>query len=138
MCGDGKEAHLKVLVEQPGSPGLVHVMPRCVAFPASCCIFCCSCCCCRRFEEATHRTTRWIDRCVAAHSRPHEQNLFAIVQVRDCWVGAVLEAARSVPVYRGCFRARGASQLQATVTPLRLDKQLVLGHSWAPAAGWAG
>ncbi|KAL4443007.1 hypothetical protein ABPG77_008498 [Micractinium sp. CCAP 211/92] len=33
-----------------------------------------------RFEEATHRTTRWIDRCIAAHSRPHEQNLFAIVQ----------------------------------------------------------
>jgi hypothetical protein len=34
-----------------------------------------------RFEEATHRTTRWIDRCIAAHSRPHQQNLFAIVQV---------------------------------------------------------
>ncbi|KAL4457743.1 hypothetical protein ABPG75_012608 [Micractinium tetrahymenae] len=33
-----------------------------------------------RFEEATHRTTRWIDRCIAAHGRPHEQNLFAIVQ----------------------------------------------------------
>ncbi len=35
-----------------------------------------------RFEEATHRTTRWIDRCIAAHGRPTEQNLFAIVQVR--------------------------------------------------------
>ncbi|PNW75841.1 hypothetical protein CHLRE_12g558400v5 [Chlamydomonas reinhardtii] len=33
-----------------------------------------------RFEEATHRTTRWIDRCISAHSRPTEQNLFAIVQ----------------------------------------------------------
>ena len=33
-----------------------------------------------RFEEATHRTTRWIDRCIAAHSRPLEQNLFAIIQ----------------------------------------------------------
>ena len=33
-----------------------------------------------RFEEATHRTTRWLDRCIAAHSRPAEQNLFAIVQ----------------------------------------------------------
>ena len=33
-----------------------------------------------RFEEATHRTTRWIDRCIAAHKRPEEQNLFAIVQ----------------------------------------------------------
>lgn len=33
-----------------------------------------------RFEEATHRTTRWIDRCIAAHSRPNDQNLFPIVQ----------------------------------------------------------
>lgn len=33
-----------------------------------------------RFKEATHRTTRWIDRCIAAHSRPQEQNLFGIVQ----------------------------------------------------------
>ena len=33
-----------------------------------------------RFEEATHRTTRWIDRCIAAHSRPTEQALFGIVQ----------------------------------------------------------
>jgi queuine tRNA-ribosyltransferase len=33
-----------------------------------------------RFEEATERTTRWLDRCIAAHSRPAEQNLFAIVQ----------------------------------------------------------
>ena len=34
-----------------------------------------------RFEEATHRTTRWIDRCIKAHARPREQNLFAICQV---------------------------------------------------------
>jgi len=33
-----------------------------------------------RFEEATHRTLRWIDRCIAAHRRPHEQALFGIVQ----------------------------------------------------------
>ncbi len=33
-----------------------------------------------RFEEATLRTTRWLDRCIAAHSRPEEQSLFAIVQ----------------------------------------------------------
>ncbi|KAK9853112.1 hypothetical protein WJX84_002118 [Apatococcus fuscideae] len=33
-----------------------------------------------RFEEATHRTTRWIDRCIAAHTRPAEQNLFGIIQ----------------------------------------------------------
>lgn len=37
-------------------------------------MFCC------RFREATHRTTRWLDRCIAAHKRPEEQNLFAIVQ----------------------------------------------------------
>jgi len=35
-----------------------------------------------RFEEATHRTNRWIDRCIAAHRRPHEQALFGIVQGR--------------------------------------------------------
>ncbi|PRP76279.1 hypothetical protein PROFUN_07801 [Planoprotostelium fungivorum] len=33
-----------------------------------------------RVEEAMHRTLRWIDRCVEAHKRPHEQNLFGIVQ----------------------------------------------------------
>lgn len=33
-----------------------------------------------RFEEATHRTTRWLDRCLAVHTRPEEQSLFAIVQ----------------------------------------------------------
>jgi hypothetical protein len=37
-----------------------------------------------RFEEATHRTTRWLDRCLAAHKRPQEQNLFPIVQVCVC------------------------------------------------------
>ena len=33
-----------------------------------------------RFEEATHRTTRWIDRCIKTHGRPTEQSLFGIVQ----------------------------------------------------------
>lgn len=33
-----------------------------------------------RFEEATHRTLRWLDRCAAAHRRPREQHLFGIVQ----------------------------------------------------------
>jgi tRNA-guanine family transglycosylase len=33
-----------------------------------------------RVEEAMHRTLRWIDRCIAAHKRPHEQNLFGITQ----------------------------------------------------------
>ena len=31
-------------------------------------------------EEACERTTRWIDRCIAAHKRPEVQNLFGIVQ----------------------------------------------------------
>ncbi|KAB1219973.1 Queuine tRNA-ribosyltransferase [Morella rubra] len=33
-----------------------------------------------RIEEAMYRTLRWMDRCIAAHQRPHEQNLFGIVQ----------------------------------------------------------
>ncbi|KVH98551.1 Queuine/other tRNA-ribosyltransferase, partial [Cynara cardunculus var. scolymus] len=33
-----------------------------------------------RIEEAMYRTLRWIDRCIAAHKRPKEQNLFGIVQ----------------------------------------------------------
>ena len=33
-----------------------------------------------RMKEATERTIRWLDRCIAAHSRPEDQNLFAIVQ----------------------------------------------------------
>ncbi|KAL9650789.1 hypothetical protein ABK040_001839 [Willaertia magna] len=33
-----------------------------------------------RFEEATWRTLRWIDRCIKGHKRPEKQNLFGIVQ----------------------------------------------------------
>lgn len=33
-----------------------------------------------RFEEARHRTVRWLDRCLSAHPRPDKQNLFPIVQ----------------------------------------------------------
>ncbi|CAB3368594.1 Hypothetical predicted protein [Cloeon dipterum] len=33
-----------------------------------------------RVEEAMQRTTRWLDRCLAAHRRPDEQNIFPIVQ----------------------------------------------------------
>jgi len=33
-----------------------------------------------RVDTAMHRTIRWIDRCIGAHSRPDEQNLFGIVQ----------------------------------------------------------
>lgn len=56
-----------------------------------------------RFKEATHRTTRWIDRCIAAHSRPNEQSLFAIVQggldpqLRDISLKGLVE--RDTPGY---------------------------------------
>uniref|UniRef100_A0A0G4HL47 Queuine tRNA-ribosyltransferase catalytic subunit 1 n=1 Tax=Chromera velia CCMP2878 TaxID=1169474 RepID=A0A0G4HL47_9ALVE len=33
-----------------------------------------------RVEEAAERTLRWLDRCISAHQRPSEQNLFGIVQ----------------------------------------------------------
>jgi tRNA-guanine family transglycosylase len=33
-----------------------------------------------RFEEACHRTLRWLDRCIAANANPERQNLFGIVQ----------------------------------------------------------
>eukprot|EP00927_Polykrikos_kofoidii_P054644 TRINITY_DN49031_c0_g1_i1.p1 TRINITY_DN49031_c0_g1~~TRINITY_DN49031_c0_g1_i1.p1 ORF type:complete len:477 (+),score=90.21 TRINITY_DN49031_c0_g1_i1:88-1518(+) len=33
-----------------------------------------------RILEATNRTHRWIDRCIAAHKKPETQNLFGIVQ----------------------------------------------------------
>lgn len=33
-----------------------------------------------RFKEATERSVRWLDRCIVAHKRPLEQNLFAIIQ----------------------------------------------------------
>lgn len=34
----------------------------------------------KRVEEAMHRSVRWLDRCMKAHRRQDDQNLFAIVQ----------------------------------------------------------
>lgn len=34
----------------------------------------------RRLVEAHERTLRWLERCIRAHARPHEQGLFGIVQ----------------------------------------------------------
>jgi tRNA-guanine transglycosylase len=34
----------------------------------------------QRMEVASERTVRWLDRCIAAHRRPTDQNLFGIVQ----------------------------------------------------------
>ena len=33
-----------------------------------------------RVEEAMHRSIRWLDRCIAAHTKPEQQNLFCIIQ----------------------------------------------------------
>ncbi|HEX2837567.1 MAG TPA: tRNA guanosine(34) transglycosylase Tgt [Phycisphaerales bacterium] len=34
----------------------------------------------KRLTEANERTVRWLERCKAAHARPHDQSLFGIVQ----------------------------------------------------------
>lgn len=61
-----------------------------------------------RFTEATHRTVRWLDRCIAAHARKDEQNLFAIVQggldvseggLRDQCLQAFLDRDAKIPGY---------------------------------------
>lgn len=45
-----------------------------------------------RFKEATERSVRWLDRCIVAHKRPQEQNLFAIIQGGlDCSSGGMRE-----------------------------------------------
>jgi queuine tRNA-ribosyltransferase catalytic subunit len=33
-----------------------------------------------RIQEAAKRTSRWLDRCLKAHKRPSDQNIFPIVQ----------------------------------------------------------
>jgi queuine tRNA-ribosyltransferase catalytic subunit len=59
-----------------------------------------------RFKEATARSIRWLDRCIAAHRRPNEQNLFGIIQggldiseggLRDICLEAMI--ARNLPGY---------------------------------------
>ncbi|KAJ7965747.1 Queuine tRNA-ribosyltransferase catalytic subunit 1 [Quillaja saponaria] len=49
-----------------------------------------------RIEEAMYHTLRWIDRCIAAHKRPHEQNLFGIAVLDICVRGLV---DRNLPGY---------------------------------------
>ena len=56
-----------------------------------------------RVQEAMHRTLRWIDRCIIAHKRPTEQDLFGIVQGgldaglrKQCLDGLI---ARNLPGY---------------------------------------
>lgn len=59
-----------------------------------------------RFKEATARSIRWLDRCIAAHKRPHDQNLFGIIQggldvsvggLRDVCLDGMI--ARDLPGY---------------------------------------
>lgn len=59
-----------------------------------------------RFQEATARTVRWLDRCMEAHAHPERQNLFGIVQggldvsdggLRDQCLDALI--ARDLPGY---------------------------------------
>ena len=59
-----------------------------------------------RFREATARSIRWLDRCIAAHKRPHDQNLFGIIQggldvseggLRDVCLAGMIE--RDLPGY---------------------------------------
>jgi queuine tRNA-ribosyltransferase catalytic subunit len=56
-----------------------------------------------RFKEACYRTLRWIDRCIAAHGRKHDQNLYGITQggldvsadgLRDICMRGMLEQQR--------------------------------------------
>lgn len=61
-----------------------------------------------RFTEACHRTLRWIDRCISAHSRKGEQNLFGIVQggldvspggLRDICLQGMMQRDPDLPGY---------------------------------------
>lgn len=47
-----------------------------------------------RIEEATQRSIRWLDRCIAAHANPTTQNLFCIIQ-----------GGLSIPLRQQCTRA---------------------------------
>lgn len=54
-----------------------------------------------RIREATHRSIRWLDRCITAHASPETQNLFCIIQGgldlalrRECCIAM---AARNTP-----------------------------------------
>jgi len=46
----------------------------------------------KRIEEATHRTTRWLDRCLSAHGNPEKQSIFPIVQ------GGIIENLRKISI----------------------------------------
>jgi queuine tRNA-ribosyltransferase len=74
-----------------------------------------------RVQLANDRTTRWLDRCIAAHGRPTEQALFGIVQggtdlaLREQSLAAV--TARDLPGYAigGVAVGEGPEQMQRVV-----------------------
>jgi len=60
----------------------------------------------KRFREGCERSIRWLDRCIKAHKRPNEQNLFGIVQggldiskggLREQNIKAMLKRADNLP-----------------------------------------
>ena len=54
-----------------------------------------------RFLEAAQRSIRWLDRCIAAHRKPKEQNLFAIIQGGlDCSPGGLRDLCLTEMVKR--------------------------------------
>lgn len=74
-----------------------------------------------RFKEACYRTLRWIDRCIAAHKRPTEQNLYGIVQggldvsdggLREICSNGMLERDANLPGYAIGGLAGGESKDQ--------------------------
>ena len=61
-----------------------------------------------RFKEATGRTIRWLDRCIAAHKKKDTQCLFAITQggldvtpngLRDQCLDMMLKRDKDLPGY---------------------------------------
>jgi len=96
-----------------------------------------------RFEIATYRTLRWLDRCFAAHARPKEQNLFAIVQGGlDTKVGGLREKClagfrardEKIPGYAIGGLAGGESKVRIKPsfnyhTPLTYNLKTYFGHS---------
>ena len=48
-------------------------------------------------KKSVERTSRWAERCLKAHERPHDQGLFGIVQ------GGEFEELRTPKCERSCF-----------------------------------
>lgn len=74
-----------------------------------------------RFEEATGRTIRWLDRCIHAHKRKDVQNLFGITQggldvspggLRDQCLDLMLQRDKDLPGYAIGGLAGGESKDQ--------------------------